>query len=169
MNLGSEAVEKLKFFLNKQKQANVTGQNQRISFNERLGKIHLHTEVEDFDKFSLVIRKLELKKSQEKFGDNVPIEVLLKQADDLVNKVTYLLENLAIIEVDSTNDKIQIRSTSPHRENGVLRYYEIILDNIGKITLERFEQKVGDKQRVQIPFKLTEEVLERLINDLALL
>lgn len=167
MNLGNKTIERLKKVLNNQKQVKLTGQDRYITFNEEIGTMQVKIEIEDFDKFSVVMRKLELTNLNEKFDDKSPIEILMKRVDSIVNKVTYLLENLAVIEVDDVNSKVQIRSASPHRENGNLFYYEVILNSGGKVTFERFQQKVGDKQRVKIPFKLTKEVLERLITDLA--
>jgi hypothetical protein len=166
MNLGNKIIERLKQVLNSQKQIKLTGHDRHITFDEEIGALRVKTEIEDFDKFSVVMKRLELTNLNEKFDDKSPIEILMKRADRLVNRVTYLLENLAVIEVDTINSKVQIRSASPHRENGHLFYYEIILNSGGKVTFERFQQKVGEKQRLQIPFKLTEEVLERLITDL---
>jgi hypothetical protein len=166
MKLGHTVSRQLQKFLLTENEKNLSSEIDKYVFDDDFDKIHLHVEIKDFDKFSFHIGKLELKNIAESKEIKLTAENLKEQAKRLVGKVTYLLENLALIEFDSVNLVAQIRSVSPYKEIDLLSYYEIVIDNQGRISVERFQQN-KEEPRVQIPFKLTEEVFERLIDDLA--
>ena len=67
--------------------------------------------------------------------------------------------------MDAVNLIIQLRSTSPQDEQAALSYCEIILQGNGSISLARILFDKGKKQKQRIPFYVTNEVLEKLIND----
>lgn len=167
MNLGSRTIEKIQQFLMQEKQQILIGENHKSIFDEQFNEIHLHTEISDFDKFSYLIWKLELKNLKESIDINNITDILKKRAAFLAGNVKYLLEDLSVLEIDSINTKVQLRSVLPYKEGDMLSYFEILMDGHCKITVERFQQKKGENQREQIPFQLTEEVFERLINDMA--
>lgn len=72
-------------------------------------------------------------------------------------------KNINLLEIDPINLRIQLRSKSPQDEGAALSYFEIIMQGDGSISLERILFDKGKKQR--LPFHLTNEVLEKLIND----
>lgn len=166
MKLGNRVIQRLQQFLLKENQKKVGREIDKYIFDEEFDKIHLHAEIKDFDKFSFHIGKLELKNIAKYKQVRLTAENLKKRAENLVSKVTYLLENLALVELDSVTLLAQIRSASPYKEIDLLTYYEIIIDSQGNLSFGRFQQKKG-QPREPISFKLTEEVFERLIDDLA--
>ena len=93
------------------------------------------------------------------------VDDLKKRAEFLAKKVTYLLENLEVFEMDAVNLKIKLRSTSTQDEQAALSYFEIIMQGNGSISLARILFDKGKKQKQRIPFHVTNEVLEKLIND----
>ena len=86
--------------------------------------------------------------------------------DRIKSKVTYLLEPLAVIEVDTLGGEVELRSQPPTTRDGRRGYYEIRLDRAGSLKLCRFAFDDTAKSRVQVPCNLTREVVERLIDDL---
>ncbi len=120
--------------------------------------------VKDFDKSSFLLESLQIEISKE--SPEVPLDVddLKKRAEFLAKKVTYLLENLEVFEIDAVNLKIQLRSISAH-ERVAVSYFEIIMQGSGSISLARILFAKGKKQKQRIPFHVTNEVLEKLIND----
>ncbi|MFQ5864184.1 MAG: hypothetical protein ACE5IW_03035 [bacterium] len=166
MKLGNKAVQRLQQFLIKENQKSIGGEIDKFIFDDDFDDIHLRVEIEDFDRFSFQIGKLELKNTAKFKVVKLTADGLKKRAEDLAAKVTYLLENLALVELDSVNLLAQIRSVSPYEEIDLLTYYEIIIDSQGSIRFGRFQQHPS-QPRLQIPFKLTEDVFERLIDDFA--
>ncbi|MFQ5823815.1 MAG: hypothetical protein ACE5JB_07160 [bacterium] len=164
MKIGNKSIQRLQQFLVKE---NLDGEIDKYIFDEEFDKIHLHAEIADFDKFSYQIRNLELKNIEKSPDYRLTADELKKRAEILVSTVTYLLENLALVEIDTVNSRVQIRSVSTHKGIDNMPYFEIIIDSQKSVYFGRFQQKDEQKQRSQIAFKITEEVLERLIDDLA--
>ena len=90
------------------------------------------------------------------------VDDIKKRAKFLAKKVTYLHENFEVFEIDAVNLKIQLRSILAH-ERAALSYFEIIMQGNGSVSLARTLFDKGKKQK--IPFHVTNEVLEKLIND----
>jgi len=87
---------------------------------------------------------------------------------ELSKKLTYLLEQLAPIEVDPSTQKIQIRSSQPAMNAGNKEYYEMLLSvsSSGCLKLERFRIAPNQKQRTPMEMIFTREVLLRLMEDI---
>lgn len=134
-----------------------------VVFQSALNGLQLKIEFEDFDKFSFLIQNLEI---FEKKNEPINLELLRRRADYIINHVNYLLENFQLVEEDTVNKKLQLRSQPPDQANNTVAYYEIILDSAGKLTLTRYQKQKWEKQRSRVPIKITEDVLEKLINDL---
>ncbi|WDI41189.1 hypothetical protein [Bremerella sp. P1] len=84
-------------------------------------------------------------------------------AENLVRRVDYLLEPLAIIERDPSESKIQIRSQKPSSDGQARRYYEVNIDSQG-VSIERYQ--ASGKSRENDDINLTRESFERLCRDL---
>ncbi len=92
--------------------------------------------------------------------------ILAAWGDRIKSQVTYLLEPLAVIEVDTLGGEVELRSKTPSTRDGRRGYYEIRIDRTGSLNLRRFAFDDSAKSRVQVPCNLTREVVERLIDDL---
>ena len=84
-------------------------------------------------------------------------------ADDVVRRVDYLLEPLAIIESDAGENQVQIRSAKPSQSGDDRRYYEMNVDG-GGISIQRFKATGNSRENEEI--HLTRESFERLCRDL---
>ncbi|MBA2113947.1 hypothetical protein [Bremerella alba] len=98
-----------------------------------------------------------------RFNEAKSHEAASDVAEDLVRRVDYLLEPLAIIERDPTESKIQIRSQKPSTDGPARRYYEVNVDGQG-VSIERYQSSGKSRQNDDI--NLTRESFERLCRDL---
>lgn len=117
------------------------------------------------DSLSCAVRELRL---------NVPalsgagFDVLKTWAARLCQRVTYLLENIGPLELEPDSGRLLIRSTTPERQDGTRKYYEILLQSHagGQFTLRRYRYEAGGAGRAQVEMPLTHEVLGKLLGDL---
>ncbi|HYO25807.1 MAG TPA: hypothetical protein VEQ85_12770 [Lacipirellulaceae bacterium] len=82
----------------------------------------------------------------------------------LAQRVNYLLEPIAPIELDAQGCTVQMRSNPPQQDDNGRRYYELVIRRGGSIALCRFEKQPG-QPRTRVPAVLTHEVVGRLIDD----
>ncbi len=82
----------------------------------------------------------------------------------LADRLTYLMEPIAPIELDAAACVVQLRSNPPQRDDDGRSYYEILIRRGGEIALARYRKENGDARR-QIPATVTREVLLRLVGD----
>jgi len=82
----------------------------------------------------------------------------------LSDRLTYLMEPIAPIEIDAQACIVQLRSNPPQRDDDGRSYYELTVRRGGEIALVRFRKEIGTT-RHQIPATVTSEVLLRLVGD----
>lgn len=92
---------------------------------------------------------------------------LKEWADVVCKRVTYLLEQMGPVEIDSELQQVMARSIPPSREDREIRYYEALFQAPGTLRLNRFQAFAGREGRTQIEMHATREVLQKLANDLA--
>jgi len=93
-------------------------------------------------------------------------ERLMRAADDLSRRLTYLLEPIALVEADPTVGVAQLRSDPPQRSDGGVTYYELLVGRAGELQLCRFHRVPGEPRR-PVAAQVTREVLARLAEDFA--
>ena len=94
------------------------------------------------------------------------VERLKKCAETLSARITYLLEPVQPIEVDPEQCVVQLRSVPPQKDDDKTKYYELLVQRSGEISLTRYEHVAGEGRTV-IPAQVTREVLSRLVEDFA--
>jgi hypothetical protein len=92
------------------------------------------------------------------------VEQLKPVAERLSARLTYLLEPISPIEIDSQGCVVQMRSTPPQKDNDRTSYYELLVSRSGELSLCRYTRPVG-QQREMIGAHVTREVLGRLAAD----
>ncbi len=94
--------------------------------------------------------------------------VLKKWAEDLCARVTYLLEQLGPLEIDSQGKQVLIRSKSPDKRDSATTFYEVLLQSqgAGLFTLRRYRRDTQAAAREHVDLRTTHEVLEKLADDL---
>ncbi|MGC1276011.1 MAG: hypothetical protein WBC44_20085 [Planctomycetaceae bacterium] len=95
-------------------------------------------------------------------------DVLKTWGDSLSRRLSYLLETLALLEIDEEHGEILIRSNPPDRHGSATTFYEVLLrqDGPGRFALRRYEAQKGITGRTPVDMHLTHEVLKRLGRDL---
>jgi len=94
--------------------------------------------------------------------------VLKKWAEDLCARITYLLEQLGPLEIDTDGKQVLIRSKSPDRREDARTFYEILLQSqgAGVFTLRRYRRDTAGAVREHVELRTTHELLEKLADDL---
>ena len=102
--------------------------------------VKITTDIEAMDLLGMLVRKIQLESPRK--GD------LRKQAQEVVDRITYLGGELKVIEVDGVSNAVQIRSRKPEA-NG---YIEVILRGGNSLSLERKPEALhiskGDFERL---------------------
>ena len=91
------------------------------------------------------------------------IDELTAIANDLSSRVSYLLESISPVEIDSDRCIVQMRSSPPEQGDRGTFYYELVVRR-GAIELCRFQKAPGDVRQI-VPATVTREVLRRLAED----
>jgi hypothetical protein len=92
------------------------------------------------------------------------IERLRAVSQDLSQRLTYLLEPIAPIEVDAEQCVVQLRSNPPQRDEQRTSYYELLVRRGGELSLCRWTKAAGDV-RQPLAAHVTREVFLRLVGD----
>jgi hypothetical protein len=91
-------------------------------------------------------------------------EALKRTAEVLSSRLTYLLEPISPIEIDSEGCLVQLRSNPPQKESDRTSYYELLVARSGELSLCRYARSSG-QSRQMIAAQVTREVLVRLVAD----
>ncbi|MDZ4821578.1 MAG: hypothetical protein SGJ20_21670 [Planctomycetota bacterium] len=92
------------------------------------------------------------------------LQQLTQLAEKLAARLTYLLEPIKTIEVDSQNVVVQMRSNPPQKNDDGTFYYELNVRQGGVLSLRRFH-KVAGSPRATVAAEVTREVFLRLVDD----
>jgi len=90
-----------------------------------MDEVKVTTDIEATDLLGMLVRRIQLESPRK--AD------MRKQAQEVVERITYLGSELKVIEVDGVSNAVQIRSKKP-AENG---YVEVILRGGSFLSLER--------------------------------
>ncbi|HEY1379162.1 MAG TPA: hypothetical protein VGF55_20335 [Gemmataceae bacterium] len=91
---------------------------------------------------------------------------LTRWAVRTAERVTGLLEPLAVIEVDATRSEAVLRSETPARRGDDVQYYELRLRGRHAAALHRYQApRTGPGKRRAVPFALTHEAIAKVVAD----
>ena len=129
--------------------------------------IRVFVEFDDVDKIGVRMRRLHVENVKPFIDAALDVDRLRRQADEIVRRVSYLTEQIELIELDKRNGKAQVRSKLPRRENERTSFFEILLDGNYKLTLRRYEfsVEVSASRRIGIAFEVTHDIFNRLVSD----
>ncbi|MDA7980287.1 MAG: hypothetical protein MPJ50_16095 [Pirellulales bacterium] len=123
---------------------------------------HLEVELTALDSIACAFQRLALQTERIRGAGT---DVLKKVSQDISTRVTYLLEAIGPIEIDSEGAVIQLRSLPPQKGDDGTVYYEMLVRNGGSIELRRWKNQPGSSARVPLQAEVTREVLLRLTED----
>jgi hypothetical protein len=88
-------------------------------------------------------------------------------ADRIANRVSGLMENLKVVEVDDSRQEALLRSDGPTARGDDVLYYEVHLRGLTHATVRRYKgSRSAGTRREQVVFALTHEVLAKLASDI---
>lgn len=90
---------------------------------------------------------------------------LRSKAERLTQEVTYLRERLEIVDHDRRGMYIQLRSLPPYKDDHQIQFNEISIAR-DKVVVKRIAFYRKDEVKRQVPLRLTEDELQRLLMDL---
>jgi hypothetical protein len=93
---------------------------------------------------------------------------LMTWATSIADRVSGLMEDVKVIEVDEDRQEAFLRSETPSRKGELALYYEIRLHGLSRAVVRRFQaDRAASGHREQIAFPLTHEALAKLVGDIA--
>jgi hypothetical protein len=116
----------------------------------------------DHNSLAVSLNQLQLRTSELANASTVELKRI---SESLAARLTYLLEPISPIEIDTTGCVVQLRSSPPQCDDDGLAYYELLVRRGGEITLARFRKDSG-AERQRIPATITREALLRLAADM---
>lgn len=165
MNLGQEILEKL-HAMRRTESLPKADKDGGYVIEEEIDSMRVTAEIQDFDKFSCIVKSLSVTRAQAPPASVSLKELLRRQAAEIERRITYLLENFRLLEMDEFNCLAQVRSAAPHQKNGEKFYYEVFLQHGIGAAFSRYRQSRGADNRELVPCQLTQETFERLVDDL---
>lgn len=116
------------------------------------------------DSLSCALRELRVTKAS---LQNASEEDLKNWAGDVVRRVTYLLEPLAVLEFDASTQTVLVRSQPPTQNPDETVYYEALVQAPGTLSLMRYATPKANPGRQPVDMQMTNELLMRLADDVA--
>ncbi len=121
----------------------------------------LRVEFADIDRYSAVVMAIEVALIEP--SAQTSRVASKQQALDLSERLSYLCNELNVLEIDSEHDCVQLRSALVEHDDGSRSYFELQLRG-DFLSLHKY--RVYNLQRKQTSFLLSHDVLARLVNDL---
>lgn len=120
----------------------------------------------DLDKLGIVVDYISIHKRTPILDVEILTKKLEQQAQEIQERLIYLLEAFKLLELDKMNKRAQLRSYPPYKDSDSKYYYEIVLDEANRIHFQRYQYSKTEKRFEKITSQFTLEIFERLINDL---
>jgi hypothetical protein len=125
----------------------------------RGGTVEAEVVVQDNDRFSHMAEGIKVKAAQP------TTRKAQTNAEALCQRASYLTERLQYVENDASGAAVVRSSPETMREKRA-EYYEARVGS-DEISLQRFQPNKAGAGRAAVPFCVTDETLERIVNDAA--
>lgn len=123
--------------------------------------------LEAYDRFSVLLRSLEV--AYDNLTPETQPAALSLQAERIAQRLTYLEEPLALLELDTDTQLAQLRSAPPHQEGETLTYWEVLLwaEPHPRARLTRYRWTPDHEERKPVVYPATFATIGRIAQDLA--
>jgi hypothetical protein len=125
----------------------------------------------DWDRYSATLRRLEVNQETALNSGQIRVIGYLEQcAQQVIRRITYLEEPLAVLEFDREGSVVQLRSYPPRHDGEALIYWEVEVSAQSRpmACLARYHWRPGQPERESLAHPVTFATLGRLAQDLAL-
>ncbi len=129
--------------------------------------LNFQVKFKDVDRYGIVLDYIAISLGEPILDVDEINRRLSQQAEKVQERITYLLENFRLIELDRMNKRAQLRSYPPYEKEDSKFFYEIVLDEGTRIHFQRYQYSKERKRYEKITSQLTLEIFERLVDDLA--
>lgn len=123
------------------------------------GNLRAEVSLEDWDRLGCLLRGFDLVNDLD--GPWLADPIRIK------DQVTYLGEQLEIIESEGAGGRTILRSTPPRMDGDAISFFEMVVDPAKGLSLARYRYDRQQGERKPVPVSLTCETLERLAADLS--
>ena len=119
----------------------------------------------DYDRYSIALKQLGVQDPRLSAADFD----LSRCAEQIVARLNYLEEPLALVELDPDPQTALIRSQPPHQTDETITYWEATLQRYPtpQIQLTRYQWSPSQPERETLPYPLTFGSIGRIAADLA--
>ena len=123
----------------------------------------------DYDRYSVILRHLEVYDNSIVVQANTRVDYLRSVAAAITQRLTYLEEPLALIEVDAIENMAQLRSSPPQCDGQGSIYWELVVRVVPhpQVRLTRYGWTAAASERTLLPHPITFATLGRVAEDLA--
>ena len=123
----------------------------------------------DYDRYSVILRHLEISDNSFVVDDSQVKDFLHQAATTIAQRLTYLEEPLALIELDAYNSVAQLRSSPPLSTPTEITYWELNLWSAPHphARVARYRWTAKDCERTSLNHPSTFVAVGRLVQDLA--
>jgi hypothetical protein len=126
--------------------------------------VKVTAQVVDCDRLGLLLTDLAVERIDTNSAEGTPLE---DKIDILLNRVTYLSEELTVVEKATDGSRAVVRSAKPDKRADGIYYYEFALEGDQSIQLTRWCYNFETRRRKVEPFALSADIFERLADELA--
>jgi len=88
------------------------------------------------------------------------------KAEQLCQRLSYLEDELRLVELDDVREAAVLRSVEPERQAQYIDYYEVEVQRQGQTQIQRIRYNRHKNDKENLDFILSERLLERLGKDL---
>ncbi len=150
----------------KQKQITIKQKDKFNVLQHQEADLLFQVKFKDIDKYGIVVDYIAIQKLSPILDVEEINRRLERQADAIQQRITYLLEDFKLIEIDRMSKRAQLRSYPPYKKENSKYFYEIVLDEGVKIHFQRYQYSMDEKRYEKITSQLTREIFARLMDDL---
>ncbi|MDH4128079.1 MAG: hypothetical protein OEV44_04960 [Spirochaetota bacterium] len=138
-----------------------SGVARKYNFSKEVDDIEYFIQIEDFDRFSLVLKEIGFKNI--KSNNSVDLNEFKNKVQRLEDKLSYFIELPKLYEINKNELVSQLRSNPSEGQSGAINYYEILFSKGNRIKFYRISNQKGNKEKINMV--IPDNILIRLLND----
>ena len=135
--------------------------------SENYDDVKISVKFKEAEKLGVVLDYLAIARNEPMLDNAAINQELQRQAEEVQGKITFLLEDFRLLELDRQNKRAQLRSYPPQADADSKYYYEIVLEEATEAHFCRYQFNRTAKRFTRIHSQLSGETFCRLVDELA--